>query len=56
MRWEPADDPGAAAGSATVHLPALLAQAFGVSTSEARRALAQGGVKLDGEPGPRRLP
>jgi tyrosyl-tRNA synthetase len=34
----------------TVHLPALLAQAFGVSTSEARRAIAQGGVKLDGEP------
>jgi tyrosyl-tRNA synthetase len=33
-----------------VHLPALLAQAFGVSSSEARRALAQGGVRLDGEP------
>jgi tyrosyl-tRNA synthetase len=32
-----------------VHIPALLAQAFGVSTSEARRSLAQGGVKLDGE-------
>jgi tyrosyl-tRNA synthetase len=32
-----------------VHLPALLADAFGVSTSEARRTLAQGGVKLDGE-------
>ncbi len=32
-----------------VHLPALLAAAFGVSTSEARRTLAQGGVKLDGE-------
>ena len=32
-----------------VHLPALLAEAFGISTSEARRALAQGGVKLDGE-------
>lgn len=37
-------------GSETVHLPALLAQAFGVSTSEARRTLVQGGVKLDGEP------
>jgi tyrosyl-tRNA synthetase len=35
-----------------VHLPALLASAFGVSTSEARRALSQGGVKLDGEPLP----
>ena len=33
-----------------VHLPALLQQAFGVSTSDARRALAQGGVRLDGEP------
>ncbi len=33
-----------------VHLPALVAQAFGVSTSEARRSLAQGGVKVDGEP------
>ena len=32
-----------------VHLPALLAAAFGISTSEARRSLAQGGVKLDGE-------
>jgi tyrosyl-tRNA synthetase len=34
----------------TVHLPALLAQAFAISTSEARRSIAQGGVKLDGEP------
>jgi tyrosyl-tRNA synthetase len=34
----------------TVHLPALLAGAFAVSTSEARRAIAQGGVKIDGEP------
>jgi tyrosyl-tRNA synthetase len=32
-----------------VHLPALLAAAFGVSTSEGRRALSQGGVKLDGD-------
>jgi tyrosyl-tRNA synthetase len=32
-----------------VHLPALLAKAFSVSTSEGRRALAQGGVRLDGE-------
>ncbi len=37
---------------ATVHLPAVLARAFGVSTSEARRSLAQGGVKLDGDPLP----
>jgi tyrosyl-tRNA synthetase len=32
-----------------VHLPAVLASAFGVSTSEARRLIAQGGVRLDGE-------
>jgi tyrosyl-tRNA synthetase len=37
-------------GDGVVHLPALLASAFGVSTSEARRLLGQGGVKLDGEP------
>jgi tyrosyl-tRNA synthetase len=37
-------------GSATVHLPALLAQAFSVSTSEARRALSQGAVRVDGKP------
>jgi tyrosyl-tRNA synthetase len=33
-----------------VHLPALLAATFGVTSSEARRLLRQGGVKLDGEP------
>jgi tyrosyl-tRNA synthetase len=38
-----------AASGGAVHLPALLATAFGISTSEARRSLAQGGVKLDGE-------
>jgi tyrosyl-tRNA synthetase len=37
-------------GSGTVHVPALLAQAFSVSTSEARRGLQQGAVRLDGEP------
>jgi tyrosyl-tRNA synthetase len=31
-----------------VHLPALMAAAFGLSRSEARRLLTQGGVKLDG--------
>ncbi len=31
-----------------VHLPAALATAFGLSTSEGRRLIAQGGVKLDG--------
>jgi tyrosyl-tRNA synthetase len=39
----PAGDP--------VHLPALLVEALGVgSTSEARRLITQGGVKVDGEP------
>jgi tyrosyl-tRNA synthetase len=38
----PADDP--------VHLPALIAEHFGISRSEARRLLAGGGVKLNGEP------
>ncbi|HWB68595.1 MAG TPA: tyrosine--tRNA ligase [Solirubrobacterales bacterium] len=32
-----------------VHLPRLMAAAFGVSASEARRLIGQGGVKLDGE-------
>jgi len=31
-----------------LHLPALLAAAFGLSTSEARRMIGQGGVKVDG--------
>jgi tyrosyl-tRNA synthetase len=34
---------------ATIHLPAELADCFGISRSEARRVLQQGGVKLDGE-------
>ncbi len=37
----PDDDP--------IHLPALLRDHFGVSGSEARRLLSQGGVRLDGE-------
>ena len=44
----PSEDP--------VHLPAVIAAAFGLSTSDARRMIAQGGVKLDGEPvAPERL-
>ena len=38
------------AANGSVHLPALLAGAFGISTSDARRALGQGGVRLDSEP------
>ena len=37
----PAGDP--------VHVPALLAECFGLSTSDARRLIAQGGVKVDGQ-------
>jgi tyrosyl-tRNA synthetase len=48
-RPEPPEDDGSPVPGALVHLPALLARAFGVSTSEARRAIAQGGVKLEGE-------
>jgi tyrosyl-tRNA synthetase len=39
-----------AADNGVVHLPALIAELFGGSRSDARRALSQGGVKLDGEP------
>jgi tyrosyl-tRNA synthetase len=35
-----------------VHLPALMAGAFEISSSEARRLIGQGGAKLDGEPIP----
>jgi tyrosyl-tRNA synthetase len=37
----PAGDP--------VHLPSVLSEAFGLSTSEARRLLEQGAVKVDGQ-------
>jgi tyrosyl-tRNA synthetase len=33
-----------------VHLPAVLASAFGLTTSEARRLIGQGAVKVNGEP------
>jgi tyrosyl-tRNA synthetase len=51
-REVPEDTPTAtlAAGDGgTVHLPALLAQEFEMSSSEARRVIDQGGVRLDGE-------
>ncbi|MDQ3425515.1 MAG: tyrosine--tRNA ligase [Actinomycetota bacterium] len=32
-----------------IHLPALLAECFQLSTSEARRLISQGGVKIDGD-------
>jgi tyrosyl-tRNA synthetase len=37
------------ASDGLVHLPAVIESAFGVSRSEGRRLLAQGGVRLDGE-------
>jgi tyrosyl-tRNA synthetase len=40
---------GVAEGNGEVHLPALIAGVFEISSSEARRLIAQGGVKLDGE-------
>jgi len=42
VRVEPGED-------GEVHLPALIARQFDLSTSEARRLLSQGGVKVDGE-------
>jgi tyrosyl-tRNA synthetase len=44
------EDYAIAANGGSVHLPAVLRDAFGISASEGRRLLAQGGVKLDGEP------
>jgi tyrosyl-tRNA synthetase len=38
-----------AANGGTLHLPEVIVQLFGGSRSEARRKLAQGGVKIDGE-------
>jgi tyrosyl-tRNA synthetase len=38
-----------AAQDGTVHVPAALAEAFGISRSEGRRLVAQGGVKVGGE-------
>jgi tyrosyl-tRNA synthetase len=39
-----------AAANGTVHVPALVSKAFGHSSSEARRLIAAGGVKVGGEP------
>jgi tyrosyl-tRNA synthetase len=47
---EDVEDLAVTASDGRVHLPALLADGFGLSRSEARRLLAQGGVKLDGRP------
>ncbi len=39
-----------ACADGAAHLPEVIVTAFGGSRSDARRALAQGGVRLDGEP------
>jgi tyrosyl-tRNA synthetase len=44
--------PYRADGNGLVHLPALIRGAFGLSSSEGRRLIQQGGVKLDGDPVP----
>jgi tyrosyl-tRNA synthetase len=54
QRSAPDDMPAVALGDyggegGQVHLPRLIAGAFGLSTSEARRLISQGGVQLDGE-------
>jgi len=46
----PSDIEEATVGGEVVHLPELLTELFGGSRSEARRKIAQGGVRLDGEP------
>jgi tyrosyl-tRNA synthetase len=50
VRRELPEDVPVATVDGTVHLPALIAAEFGLSTSEARRLMTQGGVKLDGVP------
>jgi tyrosyl-tRNA synthetase len=53
IRRQPPDEIPVARISATdgepVHLPALISAEFELSTSEARRLIRQGGVRLDGE-------
>ena len=49
-REAPEEMPEARVDGGVVHLPELLGSQFGVSRSEARRTIAQGGVRLDGEP------
>jgi tyrosyl-tRNA synthetase len=51
-RAVPDDVPEHELAAGEVHLPALLADAFGVSRSEGRRAITQGGVRVNGETWP----
>jgi tyrosyl-tRNA synthetase len=45
-------DPYVGPNGGQIHLPLMIGRLFGLSSSEARRLLKQGGVKLDGEPIP----
>jgi tyrosyl-tRNA synthetase len=45
----PVDVPEVESSDSVVHLPALLAETFGQSTSHWRRVIDQGGVKADGD-------
>lgn len=47
-RRPPEDVEEVALGDGTIHLPALLAEHFGLSRSEARRLIEQGGVRVGG--------
>ncbi|MDP8967902.1 MAG: tyrosine--tRNA ligase, partial [Actinomycetota bacterium] len=47
---EEIDEASFCADDGAVHMPALIAESFGGSRSDARRKLAQGAVKLDGAP------
>jgi tyrosyl-tRNA synthetase len=47
---EEIEDVEFSAADGVVHVPALIADALGRTRSDARRMLAQGAVKLDGEP------
>jgi tyrosyl-tRNA synthetase len=49
-REAPADVPEASFTEDPVHLPAVLGDAFGVSRSEVRRMIGQGGVRIEDEP------
>src|SRR5436190_6472251 len=47
---EDIEDAAFQAVNGSVHLPALMQELFGLSRSEGRRLLEQGGVRVDGEP------
>src|SRR3954468_9934567 len=50
-RQAPDEVPEASFTEDPVHLPAVLGDAFGVSRSEVRRMIGQGGVRIENEPG-----